>query len=127
MTKADLAKYEKLLLEKRARLLEDIKELRESSKDTIKDATGDLSSYSYHMADLGTDAQEREKKYMLASKSGRLIYHLDEALRRIKDGTFGICHECGKEIKKTRLNAVPHARFCIECKEAEELRKKKSQ
>lgn len=123
MKQADLDKYEKLLREKRARLVEDIKELRESSKDTIKDSTGDLSSYSYHMADLGTDAQEREKKYLLASKSGRLIYHLDEAIRRIQNGTYGKCHECGRDIKKSRLNMVPHARFCIECKEAEEQRK----
>lgn len=124
MKKEDMEKYRKLLLEKRARIIEDIKELRESSKDTIKDSTGDLSSYSYHMADLGTDAQEREKKYQLASKSGRLLYHLDEAIRRIDNGTYGKCHECGKDIKKSRLNIVPHARFCIECKEAEELSKK---
>ncbi len=120
-----MKKYEKLLLEKRERLVEDIKGLRDASKDTIKDATGDLSSYSYHMADLGTDAQEREKKYLLASKSGRLIYHLDEALRRIEEGSYGSCHECGKDIKRARLQAVPHARFCIDCKEIEEQKKSK--
>ncbi|MCK5126081.1 MAG: TraR/DksA C4-type zinc finger protein [candidate division Zixibacteria bacterium] len=125
MKKTDMGKYEKLLTEKRSRLVEDIQGLRDASKETIKDATGDLSSYSYHMADLGTDAQEREKKFLLASKSGRLIYHLDEALRRIKDGTYGHCHECGKNIPRARLDAVPHARFCISCKEAEELKKQK--
>lgn len=123
MKKAEMKKYEKLLLKKRAALLEEIKELREDSTNTIKDATGDLSSYSYHMADLGTDAQEREKKFLLASKSGRLIYHIDEALRRIEKGTYGKCHTCGKEITRTRLEAVPHARFCITCKEAEEKQK----
>jgi RNA polymerase-binding protein DksA len=75
------------------------------------------------MADLGTDAQEREKKFQLASKSGRLIYHIDEALRRIKDGTFGACQTCGKDISKARLEAVPHARLCIDCKEKEEKNK----
>ncbi len=118
-----MKKYKKLLLKKRAALLEEIKELREDSTNTIKDATGDLSSYSYHMADLGTDAQEREKKFLLASKSGRLIYHIDEALRRIEKGTYGKCHACGKDITRTRLEAVPHARFCIKCKEAEEKQK----
>lgn len=123
MKKADMKKYEKLLLAKRAKLLEEIDELRKESTDTIKNSTGDLSSYSYHMADLGTDAQEREKKFLLASKSGRLIYHIDMALRRIKDGTYGKCHSCGKDISRTRLEAVPHARFCIACKEAEEKQK----
>lgn len=123
MNKADLKKYEKLLLEKRAAIIDDIDSLRRDSLETIKEATGDLSSYSYHMADIGTDAQEREKKFLLASKSGRLLYHLDEALRRIKDGTYGKCHECGKDISKARLEAVPHARYCIECKEAEEQKK----
>lgn len=123
MKKADLEKYEKLLIAKRKELTDEIEDLRKDSANTIKDATGDLSSYSYHMADLGTDAQEREKKFQLASKSGRLIYHIDEALRRIKDGTFGACQQCHKEISKARLEAVPHARLCIECKEKEEKNK----
>ncbi|MCK4373530.1 MAG: TraR/DksA C4-type zinc finger protein, partial [candidate division Zixibacteria bacterium] len=87
---------------------------------TIKDSTGDLSSYSYHMADQGTDAMERELAFMFASKSGRLIYHIEEALRRVKDGTYGKCFSCGKQINKARLDAVPHARLCIECKSSEE-------
>lgn len=123
MRKTEMKKYEKLLLAKRAELVEGIEDLRKESANTIKDATGDLSSYSYHMADLGTDAQEREKKFHLASKSGRLLYHIDEALRRIKEGTYGKCQQCGKDISVARLEAVPHARLCIDCKEAEEKAK----
>ncbi len=123
MRKTEMKKYEKLLLAKRAELVEGIEDLRKESANTIKDATGDLSSYSYHMADLGTDAQEREKKFHLASKSGRLLYHIDEALRRIKEGTYGKCQQCGKDISVARLEAVPHARLCIACKEAEEKAK----
>jgi len=121
--KADLKKYEQLLLAKRAKLMQEIEELKEDSASTIKDAAGDLSSYSYHMADLGTDAQEREKRFQLAAKSGRLIYHIDEALRRMKEGSFGVCEQCGKEISRARLEAVPHARMCIACKEKEEQQK----
>ena len=90
---------------------------------TIKDSTGDISSYSYHMADQGTDAMEREKAFLFASKSGRLLYHIDEALRRIKDKSYGKCMVCGKQISQARLEAVPHARFCISCKEKEERKK----
>ena len=123
MKKSDLKKYEKLLLAKRQTLLEELENLRKESASTIKDSTGELSSYTYHMADLGTDAQEREKKFHLASKSGRLLYHIDEALRRIKDGAYGKCDQCGEDISTARLEAVPHARMCIECKEKEEKSK----
>ncbi len=124
MRKTELKKYEKLLMEKKFALLKEMGHLMESHVNTtIKDSTGDLSSYSYHMADQGTDAMERELAFMFASKSGRLVYHIDEALRRIKDGTYGKCSQCGKQINKERLNAVPHARMCIECKSSEEDQK----
>ena len=121
MRKTELKKYEKLLLAKRAELLKEMGIIKETHmSSTIKDATGDLSSYSYHMADQGTDAIEREMAIMRASKSGRLVYHIDEALRRIENNTYGKCAKCGKNISTARLTAVPHARMCINCKESEE-------
>jgi DnaK suppressor protein len=123
MKEEDLKKYEKLLIAKRDELLEQLKDRKKAIDTTIKDSTGDISSYSYHMADQGTDHMEREKAFLFAHKSGRLLYHIEEALRRIRKGEFGKCHSCGKEISKTRLNAVPHARFCLECKEKEESEK----
>lgn len=127
MKKKDLDKYEKLLLEKRSKLVEEFGLLKKNALDTtIKENTGDLSSYSYHMADLGTDAMEREKAFLFASKSGRLLYHIDEALRRVRNKTFGKCLECGEPISEERLTAVPHARLCIKCKELEEIKKSKS-
>ena len=123
MRKRDLEKYEKLLLAKRAKLIQELGLLRKTAESTVKDSSGDLSSYSYHMADQGTDAMEREKAFLFASKDGRLLYHIDEALRRIKDKTYGKCQECGKPVSSARLEAVPHARLCIECKEKEELQK----
>ena len=126
MRKKDLEKYEKLLLEKRAKILEELGLIKKTSlESTTKDASGDISSYTYHMADQGTDAMEREKAFHLASKTGRFLYHVDEALRRIKDKTYGNCVECGGPIDPARLEAVPHARLCIKCKEAEELKKAK--
>ncbi|SYZ71999.1 conserved hypothetical protein [Candidatus Zixiibacteriota bacterium] len=120
MKKEEIEKYEKLLLKKREELLEELKISKSQFSETTKDATGDLSSYSYHMADQGTDAMEREKAFLFASKSGRLLYHIDEALRRLRKGDFGNCQNCGKPIQKARLEAVPHARLCLECKEREE-------
>jgi RNA polymerase-binding protein DksA len=123
MTEKDLRFFEELLLKKKRALLEEMGLLGEKYGDTVKESTGDLSSYSYHMADQGTDNMEREMAFMMASKSGRLVYHIDRALERIKRGTYGQCHTCGKQIRKTRLKAVPHARYCIDCKSAEEEQK----
>jgi RNA polymerase-binding protein DksA len=123
MKKSDLEKYEKLLLAKREELVEQLKVRKKAIDTTIKESTGDISAYSYHMADQGTDNMEREKAFMFASKSGRLLYHIEEAIRRLRKGEYGNCHTCGKPIQKARLEAVPHARFCIECKEKEESAK----
>ena len=118
MAKVDLKKYEELLFAKRKEILSEMGIMESQVGTTIKESTGDLSSYSYHMADQGTDAMEREMAFMLASKSGRLLYHIDEALRRITDGTYGLCLLCKKPISNARLEAVPHARLCIDCKSA---------
>ncbi len=123
MRKADLERCRKLLLEKRKELFEELSAMNTKLGKTIKESTGDLSSYSYHMADQGTDAMEREMTFMLSSKSGRFLYHIDEALRRIDRGDYGKCVTCGKQIGIDRLKAVPHARLCIDCKSAEENKK----
>ena len=79
------------------------------------------------MADQGTDAMEREKAFLFASQEGRFLWHIDEALRRLyrSPETFGKCHNCGQEIAFERLDALPHARFCIQCKQREEDAKSK--
>jgi DnaK suppressor protein len=94
-----------------------------SFSGTIKDSSGDNSSFSFHMADQGTDAQEREKAFLFAYREGRLVYHIDQALERIDKNTYGYCHECGDPISPERLEAVPHARLCIKCKSTEETGK----
>ena len=124
MRKRELERLEKALLKKREELIKEIELLRKGNLDTnYKDATGLVSGHTDHMADLGTDMQEREKAYYLASHQGRFLYHIDEALRRIRTGNYGACHSCGKNIGFERLIAVPHARYCIDCKSAEEAGK----
>ncbi len=117
----DLKHFEKRLLEERERILRQLGVFGENYANTLKDSSGDLSSYSFHMADMGTDAMEREKAFLFASQEGRLLYHIDEALRRLYRGeSYGKCHSCGNKIQKKRLDALPHARLCIECKSREE-------
>ena len=122
LSKKKLEHFESRLLEEREKIIRQLKRYDESFADTLQGSDGDLSAYSFHMADQGTDAMEREKAFLFASKEGRLLYHIDEALRRLykTPKEYGVCHECGADIAEERLDALPHARLCIRCKEKEE-------
>jgi len=122
MKKKEQKHFEDRLLKERERVLKQLGHYGESFADTPQAADGDLSAYSFHMADQGTDAMEREKAFLFASKEGRLLYHIDEALRRLykTPKRFGICEECNDDIGYDRMDALPHARLCITCKEKEE-------
>src|ERR1700753_1547385 len=93
MNKKQLAHFEKRLLDERKRVLKELGRADEVFGGTPQNADGDLSSYSFHMADQGTDAMEREKAFLMASKEGRFLWHIDEALRRLyrSPDTFGKC------------------------------------
>ena len=122
MDKTELETIERLLLRERDKTLRSLGRFAEQSKQTRDSADNDLSSYSFHMADQGTDAMEREKSFLFASKEGRYLYRIEEALRRLYSDpeSFGICHSCKKPIPFERLDALPHARYCLECKLREE-------
>ena len=113
---------QKRLLRERERALRSLGQFDELSKLSAEQADSDLYSYSDHIADLGTDAMEREKMLLFASKEGRYLYRVEEALRRLyKDPSqFGVCQECEQRISFERLDALPHARYCIDCKLKEE-------
>ncbi|MBA2685403.1 MAG: TraR/DksA C4-type zinc finger protein [Gemmatimonadaceae bacterium] len=126
MAKKTLAHFEKRLLDERKRVVKELGSYGEAFGTTLQSADGNLSSYSFHMADQGTDAMEREKAFLFASSEGRFLWHIDEALRRLyrSPATFGRCHSCGEEIDFDRLDALPHARLCFTCKQREEDAKK---
>ena len=128
MPKKQLQHFEKRLLEERKHVLKELGHYDETFSATSQESDGDLSSYSFHMADQGTDAMEREKAFLFASQEGRFLWHIDEALRRLyrSPDTFGKCHNCGQDIAYERLDALPHARFCIDCKQREEDAKRQS-
>ncbi len=120
--KKELAHFEQRLMEEREKIVRQLAHFDASVQDTLQGSDGDLSAYSFHMADQGTDAMEREKAFLFASKEGRLLYHIDQALRRLykTPDKYGQCEECGNDIGFERLDALPHARLCIRCKEREE-------
>lgn len=122
MSKKMLQHFEKRLMEERRRAVKELGNYGEAFGATSQESDGDLSSYSFHMADQGTDAMEREKAFLFASKEGRQLYQIDSALRRLykEPEGFGKCEVCGEPIKWERLEALPYATLCIACKEREE-------
>ena len=120
LSKKDLKHFEDRLLEERKKLMGQLGYLEKTMNQTQRDSSGDLSAYSFHMADMGTDAMEREKAFLFASAEGRLLYSVNEALRRLYRSEYGMCESCGKEIGKARLDAVPQASLCVSCQEKQE-------
>lgn len=122
LKKSQLAHMEKRLLEERSRALRSLGLFDQMAKADRESADSDLRAYTDHMADQGTEAMEREKAALFATKEGRYLYRLEEALRRLYDDPkkFGTCHTCGTPVGFERLDALPHARYCIDCKVREE-------
>ena len=123
-TKVELAKTRKRLIEQKSEVLSELMSIKEDSLGkSQKEASGDLSGYSFHMADMATDLYEREFLLGLAEGEREMLFVLDEAIKRIDDGIYGVCDECGESVSKKRLKAMPQAKCCIKC---QELKEKKS-
>ena len=122
LTKKQLTHLEKRLLQERERALKALGMFDEMTKADRESGDSDLAAYTDLMADQGTEAMEREKAAIFATKEGRYLYRLEEALRRLynEPKRFGMCHTCGLDVGFERLDALPHARYCIECKRKEE-------
>jgi RNA polymerase-binding protein DksA len=121
LNRKDLTAFKKLILKFKEKILEDIKHISEDTlKKSQKEACGDISGYTYHMADVATDTYDREFSLELVSNERTLLYELDEALKKIEEGTFGICESCKLPIAKNRLRALLYARLCVKCQKTKE-------
>lgn len=117
MDKKDLQHFRDLLIKERKKILEELDWVENNYiGKSRRDSSGDVSSYSMHPADMGTDSIEMEKAYMIGATGGDALANIDEALINIDKGDYGLCIECGEPIPRERLEAVPHAKLCITCK-----------
>ena len=108
---------EALLHEERAKVVYELTRLEEISLDkSQREASGDLSGYSIHLADVASDSEEIEKVLKLRSYFEGKVKWIDDALLKVKNGAFGICEECGGFIGVERLRVRPEAKLCIKCK-----------
>ena len=105
--KSEWKKYYDILQDLRGRLTHQMDDLKKESAE-------EMSSYSMHMADSGTDNFDRDSALSLLSSDQDAIYEIDEALKRIEKRIYGVCELTGKNISKTRLTAVPWARYTVE-------------
>ncbi len=116
LSKEDVAKFRHLLIELRDHLIDGVNFLASDNlKRSHREASGELSGYSLHMADAGTDNFDREFALSLVSSEQEALYEIEEALKRLEQGTYGLCGNCEKPIRKERLEAVPFARLCVQC------------
>ncbi len=121
LSKADKAKYTKLLLELRDHLIDGVNFLSaDNLKRTNRESSGELSGYSFHMADAGTDNFDREFALSLVSNEQEALYEIEGALQRLEQNTFGRCEMCEKQIFVERLEAVPFTRMCLQCQSSME-------
>lgn len=130
-SKRDLEHFRQIILEKRDEIIEQLQNLKEQMLDpTTGEYINENSPYSLHMAEQGTDAMEREKTFLYAQRENKFLGYLEDALKRIEAGTYGICVECIDEpqhlcetcplIPKERLEAVPHSQHCLPIKQRQE-------
>ncbi len=107
------------LEQERARILEEIDSLSYIHADGLGTTT-ENDHYSNHIADVATETFEEEKGLALEMNLRRLLQATEEALQRFDRGTYGICSNCGKPIPLERLEALPEATLCIDCKRRQE-------
>lgn len=113
--KSELKQYEKQLLEERDKLIKEIEYESGQISKTQLESSGDLSAYSNHMADQGTETERREITSQILSTRREALFEIDRALQKINSGKYGTCEKCGRPISKRRLKYVPQARHCIKC------------
>jgi RNA polymerase-binding protein DksA len=118
----DTARFRETLLEERTRVEAAIQNLHDENPGTLSEDAGEETAYDNHLADTATETYGRELDYTLEENSEHVLADIDAALKRIEEGTYGICTNCGEPIAVERLEALPWATLCIDCKRDRERR-----
>ena len=116
--KNELKEFKQIILEKIKNAQGDLDILREATSNNSDNGTEDTSP-TFKAFEEGSTTLSKEENIKLAERQAKFIRNLNNALIRIKNGTYGICRITGKLIAKERLQLVPHATLCIEAKKAQ--------
>jgi RNA polymerase-binding protein DksA len=120
MSSIDTDRFREMLLEERARAVSAIENLHNDNSRSLEDESGEESSFDNHMGDIATATFDRERDITLEDSEEAKLAAIDRALERIEQGTYGICQNCGRPIAEERLEALPYAELCIDCKRLSE-------
>lgn len=126
LTPKQLEKYKNILMQEREEAQKLINTINDMQKRGSKESSGDLSSYSIHQADLGTDTINAETNVYHLNRCMEKVKNINKALHSIHDESYGICEMCGVQISANRLKVVPFARKCIACKSESEAKKRRN-
>jgi len=119
----DVDQFRAALLDERRRVEQAIEYLHQENPGTLEDETEEIfGTNDNHLGDAASGTLDREIDYTLEENSEQVLAEIDAALKRIDEGTYGICSNCGQPIAAERLEAVPWATLCIDCKRKEEGR-----
>lgn len=117
MSAVDTQRFKDMLLEERQRVADAIEYLHEETPGSLEDETEEIvGSSDNHLAETASATLDREIDYTLEGNAEQVLASIDGALARIEDGTYGICETCGQPISEERLEAIPYATQCIDCK-----------
>jgi DnaK suppressor protein len=125
LTKKQLQHFKDRLLAEKNRVLEEMGDLQQNNlKQSISDASGENSRYTYHLGDVASLSYGREFSMGLSERQQKYLEEIDEALQRIEEGTYGICKVTGETITAERLEEVPVAKYSVKGKEMLERRRR---
>lgn len=125
LSRSQLKQFRQLLIAERIKFADEIKSIAQETSKSPREASGDLSAYTVHMADMAADAYEREVSMNIVSSEQEVLYQIDDALKRMEEGAYGTCQQCNKSITMSRLKAVPYASLCIKCQRDKERKNKR--
>jgi DnaK suppressor protein len=125
LSRRELDHFKTKLVSEKNKVLEEMDGLQQNNlKQSISDAAGENSRYTYHLGDVASLSYGREFSMGLAERQQKYLEEIDEALERISDGTYGICKVTGELIPRERLEEVPVAKYSVKGKEILERRRR---
>ena len=122
MSAIDTDHFRELLLEERKRVVAALQNLHDDHAGTLTDESGEEAAFDNHLADTATETYDRELDYTLEENSEHVLADIDAALKRIEDGTYGVCTNRGEQIPVEGIEELPRATLCIACHRERERR-----
>ena len=122
LTPEDLQEIKKKLIEEKMRLEAELEKIKRDLKESQAESTGE-NNFEEDYAESGSSTFEREKELSIQVNVADILEKVDNALKRMQEGSYGYCLSCGRPIGKERLKALPYAELCITCKRKEERRR----